>query len=193
VLTTAWHCGTGSWSGHSSGATIGTVTTRSQANDTQLISGSSTDGRVYTGPWNSTTSAPVFDAERPANNTGICTSGGVTGETCPQVFVRGINMFANIGGVGTTGPGFWILSEGSTNNVQIGNIRPGESGSPAYAYTSASQASVRGLVVAVDTNFSTANCKGNPAFVPGGPCYARSFAVNATDALASVGATIKTG
>jgi hypothetical protein len=194
VLTTAWHCGTGTWTGYASGATIGTVGARSQAKDTQLISGASTDGRVYTGPWNSTTSTPVFDAERPANNTGICTSGGVTGEVCPQVFVRGTNMFANIGGVGTTGPGFWILSEGSSNNAQIGNIQPGDSGSPAYAYTSSSQASVRGLVVAVDTSFSTANCRGNPNFVPSiNGCFARSFAVNVVDALAAVGATIKVG
>jgi len=110
------------------------------------------------------------------------------------VFVRGTNMFANIGGVGTTGPGFWILSEGSSGNVQIGNIQPGDSGSPAYAYTSNSQASVRGLVVAVDRSFSTANCRGNPNFVPSpNGCFARSFAVNVVDALAAVGATIKVG
>ncbi|MEV6493913.1 hypothetical protein AB0M20_35615 [Actinoplanes sp. NPDC051633] len=195
-ITTAWHCGTGTWTGYASGATLGTVTgTRSQAKDTQVITGSSTAGRIYTGPWDSSTSIPVYNAERPANNTGICTGGAVSGELCTQVTVRGTNMYTNITGVGSVGPGFWILSTGSNGGVQIGNVRGGDSGSPAFSYTSAGAASVKGFIVAIDGTFSTLNCRGNPniAIGPNGFCYARSFAVNSVDALSAVGATIKVG
>ena len=108
--------------------------------DTELLSGSSYDPRVYTGAWNSPSSIPVYNAECPAD----------------------------------------------------GIAQGGDSGSAAYAYTSSSQASVRGLTVAVDNTFRTAQCGGNPAFAPHMTCSARAFAVNAVDALSGLGVRIKT-
>jgi hypothetical protein len=191
-ITTAQHCGTGPWYGFGSGYYVGAKGAASVALDTELLSGSSYNPRVYTGAWNSMSSISVYNAERPADGSGICASGGVTGETCSKVNVRGVNQYVNISGVGRVGPGFWMLSTGSVGGVQVGIIQGGDSGSAAYAYTSRSQASVRGLTVAVDNTFRTAQCGGNPAFSPHMTCSARAFAVNAVDALAGLGVRIKT-
>jgi hypothetical protein len=192
-ITTAWHCGTGTWRTWGGGRTLGPTGARSQSRDTELIQTSS-DPVVYRGAWNAprTSGLSVYRGERPANNTRICTSGGVTGETCGETYVRGIGMYTNITGVGTVGPGFWILSQGTSGGVQIGIVQPGDSGSPAYTYVGVLSATVKGLVVAADTNFPT-QCKGNPSFSPGPRCSARAFAVNVMDALPALNATLKLG
>jgi hypothetical protein len=192
-MTTADHCGNGKWQGYASGALLGTIDKDNKDLDTELINTNSAS-YIYKGPWNSTQAVPIYDAERPANHSKVCTSGGVTGEFCSQTSVAGIMMFANIKDVGLVGPGFWILTQDIQNNRLAGIVHGGDSGSAAYAYTANSQASVRGLVVALDESFATARCNPNPDFpsTPSEPCSARAFAVNARDANAAFGAYIKT-
>ncbi|GAA2581769.1 hypothetical protein GCM10010435_69020 [Winogradskya consettensis] len=56
------------------------------------------------------------------------------------------------------------------------------------------RATVKGFIAGGDQSMMTCKCKGNPAYVPTVEgCYARLFAVNSTDALASLGATIQAG
>ncbi len=193
-ITTAWHCGLGTWVAHDNGATLGTIWSgkRSQARDTEVIQTSSGPS-AYIGAWNSTSSRLVYRAERPANNTRICSNGGVTGETCGNTYVRGINMFVNVQGVGTVGPGFWLLTEEVCGGSQCGIIQGGDSGSPADSYASTGKLIMKGLQVAADQAFLTTACKGHPSYAGHQPCYGRAFAVNTVDALSTLGVSIKVG
>ncbi|MCU7724906.1 S1 family peptidase [Actinoplanes sp. KI2] len=191
-LSTAWHCGTGTWQTYGNSNTIGTIGARAKGLDTQVINGSTT-GRVFQGPWNAFSSAPVKDSIRPGNNTAICVSGGLSGESCSKVTVRGVNQYANIAGVGRVGPGFWVLSTGVSGGSQVGIADQGDSGAPAYTYATNGSMRIKGFIVGGDQTMKTTKCKGNPDFVPSGHgCYARIFVVNSVDALSALGARIKT-
>jgi len=190
-ITTAAHCKAGPWYAPDSGYKVGDVVKSSAGRDTELIGGKSYDAVIYNGPWNSSTGVAVYDSERPADGTRICVDGAITGEHCTSVNVRGINQYVPVSGAGTIGPGFWILDTQVINGVQVGVAQPGDSGSATYAYTSASQASVRGFLVAVDLNFRTAQCGGNPNFSHF-DCSSRAFAVNSVDSLSALGVRIKT-
>jgi len=189
-ITTASHCGTGTWRAHDNGATLGSRWSgkNSAARDTQVIQTSSAQ-RAYINAWNSGSSRLVYRAERPGNNTRICSNGGVTGQTCSSVYVRGTNRYVNLDGR-TVGPGFWILSEGTCDGIyQCGIIQGGDSGSPANSYASTGQLIMKGLQVAADANQTTAACKGHPSYAV--ICYGRAFAVNTVDALNTLGVSIK--
>jgi hypothetical protein len=196
-ITTAAHCGGGTWRGFDNGVTLGTRWSGkiSTVRDTQVIQTSSAPA-AYIGAWNSTSSRAVYRAERPANNTRICSNGGVTGETCQAggsgVYVRGTNKFITLSG-NSVGPGFFIVAEGICGVATCGIIQGGDSGSPAQSYASTGNLIMKGLQVAADPAFSTSECKGHPYFVPYQPCYGRAFAVNTVDALSTLGVSIKVG
>jgi hypothetical protein len=187
-ITTAQHCGSGGWIGFESGAALGTFHHGKNAVDTQVLTGHGGSNRVWIGAWNSSSSRTVLRGEDPADGIRTCNDGGVTGEVCgSDIHVVGINQFINLTGLGTVGPGFFVLRGSAVTPPFTGRqcvVQGGDSGSPSYHYNADGRVTIHGFTVAADLNFSTTRCKGNPkVFPPGGNVSARSFAVNEHESL----------
>lgn len=187
-FTIAEHCDTGTYHGWGNSSNVGTAYSSgaaSAAKDIRFVQANATSGRIWTGAWNGITSELRYATSAPANNQRICGSGGITGETCGDTYVRGTNQ-SSLG----TSPGFWVLTEIVVNNVQRCVVNRGDSGSPVYNYVSNGSLEVRGFMVQSDGSFSTGYCPNmNPSFAKNIYTSSRGFAVNAPAALSAIGAT----
>lgn len=192
-FTTAQHCPIGTYSGYNSGVNLGTSNSGHAASaktDTRFVRAGTWSRNVWTGPWNSSSSTYTYRAaSNPANGQRICADGGITGEVCGETYVRGTGTYAITNGIRRE-PGFWIFTEIIVRGYQRCVVNQGDSGSPAYNYTSNGQLDVRGLVIATDTSYSTTYCPNmHPDYHPIQTTSSRAFAINIVAALNSIGAS----
>lgn len=186
--TTAQHCAAGTYAGRDSGLNVGTAYSNGPADaghDIRFAKANTSSPRVWTGPWNSSTSARVYNTSNPAQGQRICAGGGITGEVCGDTYVNSPTTYA-----AGKGPGFFVLTTITVGNGQRCIVNQGDSGSPVYNYTSTGALEVRGFTVLSDGFFSTAYCPNmHPDFSPNPSTSSRLFAVNVVGALNSIGAT----
>jgi hypothetical protein len=192
-VTTAWHCGTGTWRSYTSGHSLGAVGPRNYLHDIEMIKTTS-NPRIWLGAWNTSDSDSVYTAKRPTYNMRVYLSGGVSGTPLPARYVVLTNQHWNLPGQPNVGPGFVFgpgAGSGCGGTSCSGVFARGDSGSPVFRYTG-SGAEISGFLSAsygTGTWFCPAGI--HPDF--GGTCWASGRTVYSTDALASLGATIKTG
>ena len=186
--TTAQHCAAGTYAGRDSGLNVGTAYSNGPADaghDIRFAKANTSSPRVWTGPWNSSTSARVYNTSNPAQGQRICAGGGITGEVCGDTYVNSPTLCC------WRGLEFLRLDDDhGLGNGQRCIVNQGDSGSPVYNYTSTGALEVRGFTVLSDGFFSTAYCPNmHPDFSPNPSTSSRLFAVNVVGALNSIGAT----
>jgi hypothetical protein len=140
----AGHCGNNSDAVSIPGqpSPTGSVLAKAASRDTLAINyPAGVAGRVYTGPFDSSSSAAVGGATADFVGDFICTSGSSSGEHC-TVQVLGVDEFVNTN-VGVLGP--------ETRGFEINSgcaVAPGDSGGPAYSYRSDGRVDGRGTISA---------------------------------------------
>ncbi|MFC5263813.1 hypothetical protein ACFPJ1_16995 [Kribbella qitaiheensis] len=193
-VTTAYHCGSGTFYNYDSPrATVGAVTARNAAHDIQVIRTSS-NYFIWDGAWNSGTASAVYRAAAPVLNMRVWLSGGISGVPVFKRYIRFLGRYYSLGSAQPrVGPAFIFMEgiEGCGTGGCGGVFTQGDSGSPVFRYTSAGKKEVFGFMSAsygLRATFCDANKR--PGFVCG---WARGYAVYALDAMASMGLHAKTG
>lgn len=189
-ISTAWHCGLGTWVSYNDANVLGKPTARNYHQDIQLIEVKSYS-RMYLGDWKTEKSAPVYGTAYTGEGRRMSTSASASGVETHQRFVNEIDQFIVIPGVpDIVGPGFTMWPNGYG---AVGTWRKGDSGSPVYNHISTGAVQIFGFFVAV-IGPASYECQANPhPDWVNYQCYKEGFAVYARNALKSLGATIKVG
>jgi hypothetical protein len=129
-MLSAGHCGDDGdtvYEGNGSGPAVamGTVTGTDKGRDTLLI-GAAAQGRIYDGPFASTSSRPIHTVIGNWPKTLVCTSGAVTGQHCDLRIVS-VNQVVKVGTQLFTG---LVRAEQIDHEVGAGT---GDSGGPVVA------------------------------------------------------------
>lgn len=151
--------------------------------DTAVISSSvALQGRVWDGPWNSSSYwKPVQGASPTNNGNWVCTSGSASGIRCG---IQVLNIDVH---VGTTGPFVSAYKTDGTNAVG-----EGDSGGPVFSLPSPDNGKViaKGVISAGIQGYTT-TCTGDLSFAR--TCYKRVLFADVSGELSRRGATIVTG
>ncbi|MGW6197001.1 hypothetical protein ACWF0M_12715 [Kribbella sp. NPDC055110] len=190
-VTTAWHCGGGTWKGYSSGNTVGVGTDwqENQGHDIRVIPATS-GPRIWTGNGYTTSSRAVYAAVNPADFVRVVCSCGASGSSLIAQYVS----FTYIEWRDTLGaayyPGFRV--ETYTNSF-TGTVQPGDSGSPIIRSNSQGNFEVNGFLSGGVRGYETVDCQDGRHEGFDGPCYNAYYAANSIEALASMGLHLKLG
>ncbi|WP_410787037.1 hypothetical protein [Kribbella sp. C-35] len=199
-ITTAYHCGAGTFYNYDSPrATVGTVTTgRNPAHDIQVIPASS-NYFIWNGAWNSGSASSVYRAALPVLNMRIWLSGGISGIAVYQRYIRYLNRYYSLGNYQPrVGPAFIFMESVTGTGCGTGGcggvFQRGDSGSPVFRYTSNGQKEVFGFLSASFGGYApfcdNTNKRQEYSCALSFPY---GYAVNALDALASMGLHAKVG
>lgn len=176
---TSWYDGTGSDIFTYGGSY---VDAREQDWDSLLIDPvGGTQGKVYVGPWYSTTKRSVAAASPTADGDSVCTSGANSGEHCGTVIDRQVSFDC----------GLYVCygSLASNSNQNVMGVH-GDSGGPVYGYNADGRVRAKGIISsgwpgAYTTCPSTAH--------PSGPdCYYSIAYVGINPLLSFWGVSIET-
>jgi hypothetical protein len=161
-MITAGHCGNDGNAANIPGqaSPTGTFFSRSACRDTALIDyRNALQTRVYTGPFDSSSSVEVLGATPDFVGNLVVTSGASSGEHL-NVRVEAIDVFTGVGGIACTPVGPLTRASGATSTTCV--VAPGDSGGPVYAYVGTNVVA-RGTITA--GNVGSATC---PGTVPSG-------------------------
>ncbi|MEO3744107.1 hypothetical protein [Plantactinospora sp. B5E13] len=181
VMVTSNHCGTFAEWDTPGGWRVGTSGRGHAPLDSMLISGSYYDLNMYVGDYQSNTGVPIYGAGNPALNSWVFASGSHSGASV--VGVGAVNVYINLNGVGTVGPGFYTV-----NTDGVASIGQGDSGGPVAQAVAANGGTAiygRGVITA-GTPSTTGACQG----VQNRQCYTQAFHVNIYDIMAYWGIMI---
>ncbi|GAA1594155.1 hypothetical protein GCM10009804_58430 [Kribbella hippodromi] len=154
---------------------------------------------IWDGAWNSGSASSVYRAAAPVLNMRIWLSGGISGVAVYQRYIRYLNRYYSLGSAQPrVGPAFIFMESVTGTGCGTGGcggvFQPGDSGASVFRYTSNGQKEVFGFLSASfgahATFCDTANKR------PDKSCafsYPYGYAVNALDALASMGLHAKVG
>jgi hypothetical protein len=156
-MISAGHCGNNGDAANITGQTAptGTLTFKNTCRDTLLINyPAGVSAAIYTGAFNSSTSAAVVDTTPDFVGNLVATGGSSSGEHL-NIPVQAVDVFTAINGIActTVGP----LTRAGYNTATCA-VAPGDSGGPAYSYFSGATVLGRGTITA--GIIGTATCPG---------------------------------
>jgi len=157
VVISAGHCGNDLDGANISGqgSPTGTIHLKNTCRDTLLIYyPAGVAPAVYTGAFNSSTSATVVGGGFDMVGDLVDTGGSFSGEHL-NIPVQAVDVFASIGGIPCASVGPLTQAGYSTATCAVA---PGDSGGPVYSYRTSTSVIARGTITAGD--LGTANCPG---------------------------------
>jgi hypothetical protein len=183
-LVTAYHCNSMSSTSSSfntfkiGGSTAGINVGKSingwkAPYDFMLIWNASYGSSIYTGAWNSSTSAAVTGSEAAVLNAPICLSGGFSGVICGQPVKSVADTVTYAAPVGKITP---LIRTDDPNGVAAAG--EGDSGAPTYV-TATSGVHVVSMIQGMQLGTFAAPCRGAPQNPLGRTCSKRIWSESA--------------
>ncbi|WP_327640796.1 hypothetical protein OHB24_21105 [Kribbella sp. NBC_00482] len=189
-LTTAEHCGAGTWYGYNSGEVgVASASQRNVLHDIRVIRTSS-GARIWTGDAYTEESRQVLGTPvNPAPLVAVTVSGSASGNTYQAPYVALINRYwYDTDGI-RRGPGFRIEEDTEGNT---GGVQEGDSGSPVVRSDRSGNFQVNGFLSGGLEGYEVVGCQLGRHIGFNGPCYQAYYAVNAVEALSSMGLHLQT-